>query len=156
VARLLLLLFLAGCEATSVETDPVAALPVELGTLDAERRFHPLEPGAEVPFDQGLQGGWHLYVDSRVQVPEPPAEPWSIVLTLWSGAEALATIEHHRVPDLLPDDEGWPVATDLIVYLPEPDGLDGTACELELAITDPEGAGVATVPLRLVQGDALP
>ncbi len=123
-----------GCTSEAEEPLPRAAA-LELGELDQGREFSPYEPEQRVLIHQGLQGGFHVYVDGRL-VGDEIDEQCLIDLRMVRLDDDLeiTTIQHLREPDLLPDSRGNRTFDDMIVFIPDPALVDGQRVRIEAEI----------------------
>lgn len=128
----LVLGFGLGCAGDEPLPEPVPETALELGELATGRVFAPYEAEAPVAIEQGLQGGFHVFVDGRLVGDEIDAECLiSLRMVRMSDDLEVATIEHLREPDLLADTDGHRTFDDLIVFIPEPDMVDGQVVRIE-------------------------
>ena len=126
-----------GCDAEPGEPgpdEPVAEArgALELGALGEGRAFTPYEPAQVMEIHQGLQGGFHIFVDGRL-TGDPLDDDCLVTLRMFrmDDDSEVTTIQHLREPDLLPDAEGYRTLDDLIVFIPDPAALDGVDVRLE-------------------------
>ena len=105
---------------------------LELGQLGERRAFAPYEPTQIVEIHQGLQGGFHIFVDGRL-TGDPLDDDCLVTLRMFrmDDDSEVTTIQHLREPDLLPDADGYRTLDDLIVFIPDPAALDGVDVRLE-------------------------
>lgn len=109
-----------------------ARTAIQLGELGDGRRFSPYDPAQTVEIHHGLQGGFHVFVDGRL-IGEPLDGDCLVTLRMFrmDDDSEITTIQHLREPDLLPDDDGHRTLDDLIVFIPDPDALDGADVRVE-------------------------
>lgn len=128
---------LFGCDPAATSGSPdEAAAAVELGQMGSDRQFVPYRGGETVEIVQGLQGGFHVFVDGRLI--REPAERVEYLLTLDlvrpdDGAD-VTSVEHLRVPNLRTDKEGYSTFDDLVIFIPEPEELYGYDVRIDAAI----------------------
>lgn len=105
---------------------------LELGELGEGRAFSPYEPAQTVEIHQGLQGGFHIFVDGRL-TGDPLDDDCLVTLRMFrmDDDSEVTTIQHLREVDLLPDADDNPTLDDLIVFIPDPAALDGVEVRLE-------------------------
>ncbi|MEM9463132.1 MAG: hypothetical protein AAGF11_53815, partial [Myxococcota bacterium] len=105
---------------------------LELGQLGEGRDFVPYEPAQVVEIHQGLQGGFHIFVDGRL-TGDPLDDDCLVTLRMFrmDDDSEVTTIQHLREPDLLPDLDGNRTLDDLIVFISDPAALDGVDVRLE-------------------------
>ncbi|MEM7157311.1 MAG: hypothetical protein AAF799_30980 [Myxococcota bacterium] len=112
--------------------EPAPETALELGELATGRIFAPYEAESPVAIEQGLQGGFHVFVDGRLVGDEIEAECLiSLRMIRMDDDLEVASIDHLREPDLLQDTEGHRTFDDLIVFIPEPDTVDGRLVRIE-------------------------
>lgn len=123
-----------GCDGED-EPSPSVQGALVLGEIQDDRVFAPYASDEPRVIHQGLQGGFHIFVDGRLEGDELDAECIiSLRMVLADGGAEVATIEHLREPDLLRDSEGYATFDDLIVFIPDPAQVDGQQVRLEASI----------------------
>jgi len=141
-----------GCDAPSDDGSEGAGKPVaalELGELEG-RVFTPYEAAQALEIHQGLQGGFHIFVDGRLVGDELDECLITLRMFRFDDGLEIATIQHLREPDLLPDNEGNRTLNDLIVFIPDPELVDGRDVRLEASFEyEGEAAGSDEVLLHL-------
>lgn len=111
-------------EAEDAADAPATALA--LGRLGGGRVFTPFEPGEVVEIHQGIQGGFHVFVDAVLDG-EPLDAECLVTLRMIRDDDGsdVATIQHLREPDLRRDAAGRETLEELIVFIPDPDAVAG-------------------------------
>ncbi len=150
-----LLLAGTGCDASPGDPDDDLALEpatqLRLGELDARRSFEPFAPTQTLEIHQGLQGGYHVFVDGQLRGDELDECLITLRMFRMDDDSEVTTIQHLREPDLLPDDEGNATLDDLIVFIPDPQALDGADVRVEATLDfEDEGVQGDEVLLHLV------
>lgn len=126
-------------DAAAEDAAAVPATALALGRLGAGRTFTPYEPGEIVEIHHGIQGGWHVFIDGVLEGDPLDAECLvSLRILRADDGSDVATIQHLRAPDLRRDAEGRETLEELIVFIPDPDAVDGVEViiEAELAFED--------------------
>ncbi len=124
---------------------------LELGQIGEDREFAPYPAGRTLEIHRGLQGGYHVFVDGRL-LGEPLDDECLVTLRMVyadDGTE-ITTIQHLRAPELT-DAEGNPTLPEMIVFLPDPEAVDGVDVRVEATLAlDDLPLGGDQVQLHLV------
>ncbi|MGH1348124.1 MAG: hypothetical protein ACRBN8_41595 [Nannocystales bacterium] len=125
---------------------------LELGSFSEARTFVPYEGGEEELVEQGLQGGFHIFVDGRLR---PDSELTEVVVELVVTAVAdgseVTRIRHQRTPDI-PDSQGWPTLPEMIIFIPDPEVVEDQDVVLDVSLEAIDGTLLDVVDTQLHLG----
>ncbi len=131
------------------QADPATEGLLELGAFGSARNFFAYQPGDEEEIEMGLQGGFHIFVDGRLRPEDAPSE-LVIQLDVTRAEDGLevTSIRHQRKPDLA-DAQGWPTLPELIIFIPDPQLVEGTQVDVAVRVEALDGVLLDTVSTRL-------
>ncbi len=122
--------------------------------------FVPVDEGAEVPYYEGLQGAWHVFISLRARgiAPGDPADlsdpdtPY-VAFLVYRGGEVFGGVEGFLQPrGLSPAEEGWYefVGETVLLQIGERMEADGAEVELAYELSSSDGSLLsARVPATL-------
>jgi hypothetical protein len=128
-----------GCDAGPDDAAGKPTTALLLGRLSDARAFTPYAPGEVLEIHHGPQGGHHVWMDGVLEG-DVLGEACLVTLQMRRADDdsEVAIIQHLRVPDPKPDAEGRETLEELIIFVPDPDAVDGAEVIVaaELALDD--------------------